>query len=192
MVLSAINNLRSLVSRHALVCIGDMFKYIGKLIEPHLDEILLKVLKKYNESSNFLEKELDRAMSLMLLNVSETRAVGVLLLSVNNKSAAIRVKIAFFLANLIDILVCFVIFSPMLSLQHSNTYSLSPRVRACGLCEKLTGFSQLWFNLYRRAQGKEGHKEGERSSYCISLTRKNSKKSLGGVTKAYNVSAATF
>lgn len=66
---------------------------------------MLKILKKYNESNNFLEKELDRAMSLMLLNVSEARAVGVLLMSAPNKSAIVRCKVAFFLANLVDILV---------------------------------------------------------------------------------------
>lgn len=104
-MLGATNNLRSLVSRHALVCIGDLFKHVGKHIEPHLDEIMLKILKKYNESNNFLEKELDRAMGLMLLNVSEARAVGVLLMSASNKSGQVRCKVAFFLANLVDILV---------------------------------------------------------------------------------------
>lgn len=105
-VLTASNNLRSLVSRHALVSIGDLFKHLGKYTEPHLDEIMLKILKKYNESNNFLEKELDRAMGLMLLNVSEARAVGVLLVSSGNKAAPVRCKVAFFLANLVDILVC--------------------------------------------------------------------------------------
>jgi hypothetical protein len=59
----------------------------------------------YNEPNNFLEKELDRAMGLMLLNVSEARAVGVLLMSASNKSGPVRCKVAFFLANLVDILV---------------------------------------------------------------------------------------
>lgn len=101
------------------MCIGDLFKYVGKHMEPHLDEVLLKVLKKYNESNNFLEKELDRAMGLMLLNVSEPRAVGVLLLSVTNKSSAVRVKIAFFLANLVDILVCCTHSLPMTIIKSS-------------------------------------------------------------------------
>ena len=60
------------------------------------------MIKKYNESNSFIEKELDRAMSLMLDNVSESRSLAVLLQVSNHKSATVRAKVAFFISALLQ------------------------------------------------------------------------------------------
>jgi hypothetical protein len=85
-VLECVENLRSMVGRNAVLCIGDMFHYTAKSMESELDSIvntyssfdfetsvqLPKLVKKYGESKIF-ETDIDKVFTALVLHVNSQK-----------------------------------------------------------------------------------------------------------------------
>ncbi|KAM6074235.1 TOG array regulator of axonemal microtubules protein 1 isoform 1-T1 [Chlamydotis macqueenii] len=74
-VAQEVKNLRSGVSRAAVVCLGDLFTYLKKSMDQELDNTVNVLLHKAGESNTFIREEVDKALKAMVNNVTPARAL---------------------------------------------------------------------------------------------------------------------
>uniref|UniRef100_A0A8B9FB00 TOG array regulator of axonemal microtubules 1 n=1 Tax=Amazona collaria TaxID=241587 RepID=A0A8B9FB00_9PSIT len=74
-VAQEVKNLRSGVSRAAVVCLGDLFTYLKKSMDQELDYTVKILLHKAGESNTFIREEIDKALKAMVNNVTPARAL---------------------------------------------------------------------------------------------------------------------
>ncbi|XP_065492726.1 TOG array regulator of axonemal microtubules protein 1-like isoform X3 [Caloenas nicobarica] len=74
-VAEEVKNLRSGVSRAAVVCLGDLFTYLKKSMDQELDNTVKVLLHKAGESNTFIREEVDKALKAMVTNVTPARAL---------------------------------------------------------------------------------------------------------------------
>ncbi|XP_041132072.1 TOG array regulator of axonemal microtubules protein 1-like isoform X2 [Polyodon spathula] len=73
-----VKNLRSGVSRVAVLCLGDMFTHL-KTMEQELDGTVRVLLHKAGESNTFIREDVDKALGAMVSNVTPARALCALI-----------------------------------------------------------------------------------------------------------------
>uniref|UniRef100_H0VTG8 TOG array regulator of axonemal microtubules 1 n=1 Tax=Cavia porcellus TaxID=10141 RepID=H0VTG8_CAVPO len=78
-VVQEVKNLRSGVSRAAVVCLSDLFTYLKKSMDQELDATVKVLLHKAGESNTFIREDVDRALRAMVNNVTPARAVTALI-----------------------------------------------------------------------------------------------------------------
>ncbi|XP_043411994.1 TOG array regulator of axonemal microtubules protein 1 isoform X2 [Prionailurus bengalensis] len=78
-VVQEVKNLRSGVSRAAVVCLSDLFTYLKKSMDQELDATVKVLLHKAGESNTFIREDVDKALRAMVSNVTPTRAVVALI-----------------------------------------------------------------------------------------------------------------
>uniref|UniRef100_H0WLX8 TOG array regulator of axonemal microtubules protein 1 n=1 Tax=Otolemur garnettii TaxID=30611 RepID=H0WLX8_OTOGA len=74
-VVQEVKNLRSGVSRAAVVCLSDLFTYLKKNMDQELDTTVKVLLHKAGESNTFIREDVDRALRAMANSVTPARAV---------------------------------------------------------------------------------------------------------------------
>ncbi|XP_012311712.2 TOG array regulator of axonemal microtubules protein 1 isoform X2 [Aotus nancymaae] len=74
-VVQEVKNLRSGVSRAAVVCLSDLFTYLKKSMDQELDTTVKVLLHKAGESNTFIREDVDKALRAMVNNVTPARAV---------------------------------------------------------------------------------------------------------------------
>ncbi|KFO10442.1 Protein FAM179B, partial [Balearica regulorum gibbericeps] len=74
-VAQEVKNLRSGVSRAAVVCLGDLFTYLKKSMDQEVDNTVKVLLHKAGESNTFIREEVDKALKAMVNNVTPARAL---------------------------------------------------------------------------------------------------------------------
>ncbi|KFV73321.1 Protein FAM179B, partial [Struthio camelus australis] len=74
-VAQEVKNLRSGVSRAAVVCLGDLFTYLKKNMDQELDNTVKVLLHKAGESNTFIREDVDKALKAMVNNVTPARAL---------------------------------------------------------------------------------------------------------------------
>ncbi|XP_027272295.1 TOG array regulator of axonemal microtubules protein 1 isoform X5 [Cricetulus griseus] len=74
-VVQEVKNLRSGVSRAAVVCLSDLFTYLKKSMDQELDTAVRALLHKAGESNTFIREDVDKALRAMVNNVTPARAV---------------------------------------------------------------------------------------------------------------------
>ncbi|XP_071282124.1 TOG array regulator of axonemal microtubules protein 1 isoform X7 [Agelaius tricolor] len=74
-VAQEVKNLRSGVSRAAVVCLGDLFTHLKKSMDQELDNAVKVLLHKAGESNTFIREEVDKALKAMVNNVTPARAL---------------------------------------------------------------------------------------------------------------------
>ncbi|XP_053140412.1 TOG array regulator of axonemal microtubules protein 1 isoform X2 [Hemicordylus capensis] len=78
-VVQEVKNLRSVVSRAAVVCLGDLFNYLKKSMDQELDNTVKVLLHKTGESNTFIREDVDKALKAMVNNVTPARALSSLI-----------------------------------------------------------------------------------------------------------------
>uniref|UniRef100_A0A673T5D7 TOG array regulator of axonemal microtubules protein 1 n=1 Tax=Suricata suricatta TaxID=37032 RepID=A0A673T5D7_SURSU len=78
-VVQEVKNLRSGVSRAAVVCLSDLFMYLKKSMDQELDTTVKVLLHKAGESNTFIREDVDKALRAMVSNVTPARAVVALI-----------------------------------------------------------------------------------------------------------------
>nr|XP_045010973.1 TOG array regulator of axonemal microtubules protein 1 isoform X2 [Jaculus jaculus] len=73
-VIQEVKNLRSGVSRAAVVCLSDLFTYLKKGMDQELDMTVRVLLHKAGESNTFIREDVDKALRSMVNNVTPARA----------------------------------------------------------------------------------------------------------------------
>lgn len=74
-VVQEVKNLRSGVSRAAVVCLSDLFTHLKKNMDQELDNTVKVLLQKSGESNTFIREDVDKALRAMITNVTPARAV---------------------------------------------------------------------------------------------------------------------
>ncbi|XP_045865141.1 TOG array regulator of axonemal microtubules protein 1 isoform X7 [Meles meles] len=74
-VVQEVKNLRSGVSRAAVVCLSDLFTYLKKNMDQELDTTVKVLLHKAGESNTFIREDVDKALRAMVSNVTPARAI---------------------------------------------------------------------------------------------------------------------
>uniref|UniRef100_A0A8C8SF36 TOG array regulator of axonemal microtubules 1 n=1 Tax=Pelusios castaneus TaxID=367368 RepID=A0A8C8SF36_9SAUR len=74
-VVQEVKNLRSGVSRAAVVCLGDLFTYLKKSMDQELENTVKVLLHKAGESNTFIREDVDKALKAMVNNVTPARAL---------------------------------------------------------------------------------------------------------------------
>uniref|UniRef100_A0A8D0GG83 TOG array regulator of axonemal microtubules 1 n=1 Tax=Sphenodon punctatus TaxID=8508 RepID=A0A8D0GG83_SPHPU len=75
LVVQEVKNLRSGVSRAAVVCLGDLFTYLKRGMDQELDNTVKVLLHKSGESNTFIREDVDKALKAMANNVTPARAL---------------------------------------------------------------------------------------------------------------------
>ncbi|XP_066480524.1 TOG array regulator of axonemal microtubules protein 1 [Tiliqua scincoides] len=78
-VVQEVKNLRSVVSRAAVICLGDLFNYLKKNMDQELDNTVKVLLHKAGESNTFIREDVDKALKAMVNNVTSARALSSLI-----------------------------------------------------------------------------------------------------------------
>ncbi|RKO88966.1 armadillo-type protein [Blyttiomyces helicus] len=100
-VVGMVQNLRSTVSKLAIVCLQVMYAQLGKAMDADLDATVGCLLKKIGEGNGFIVEAAERALMTMAANVSPTRAVASLVVAAENRNAAVRTMVATLLCKVI-------------------------------------------------------------------------------------------
>jgi hypothetical protein len=95
-LITQVHNLRSSVAKIAISCFNDMFIQFKKLMDNDLDLTANAILKKIGESG-FLVDEAIKCLSSMIENVTNTRAIMVLINNSDHKNPAIRLRVSILL-----------------------------------------------------------------------------------------------
>ncbi|XP_075387137.1 TOG array regulator of axonemal microtubules protein 1 isoform X2 [Tenrec ecaudatus] len=74
-VVQEVKNLRSGVSRAAVVCLSDLFTCLKKNMDQELDATVKVLLHKAGESNTFIREDVDKALRAMVNNVTPARAI---------------------------------------------------------------------------------------------------------------------
>lgn len=102
-VVKEVKNLRSQVSRLAIVCFGDMFTRLKKGMDADLDIVARQLLSKAGETNNFIRDELDQALTSMVEEVTAQRSLFALIAGGGtHKNVAVRKTTAQFLVKLVE------------------------------------------------------------------------------------------
>ncbi|XP_030070267.1 TOG array regulator of axonemal microtubules protein 1 isoform X1 [Microcaecilia unicolor] len=78
-VIQEVKNLRSGVSRAAVVCLGDMFMHLKKNMDQELDNTVKVLLHKASESNTFIREDVDKTLNAMVQNVTPGRTLCALI-----------------------------------------------------------------------------------------------------------------
>ena len=98
------DSLRSALAKNAVVCFRELFIHFGHKMEADLDLIVPVLIKKAGESNGFICEEANKALSSMVNNVSEARAISALLGSASHRNPAARAKAAAHLAKALELM----------------------------------------------------------------------------------------
>ncbi|XP_060604463.1 TOG array regulator of axonemal microtubules protein 1-like isoform X2 [Ruditapes philippinarum] len=102
-ILGEIKNLRSQVSRLAIVCMGDLFVYLTKHMDTDLDMVVRGLLAKNGESNGFIREDSERALQAMVEAVTPQRALIALIAGgATHKNISVRRTTARFLVNIVQ------------------------------------------------------------------------------------------
>lgn len=94
-VLDASSNLRSSVAKNALLAIHDLVIGMGNCLDPELDGIIPKLLKRASESSSgFLGEEANRALAAMCAHCSPSKVLASLIAASSSRAPAVRSRAA--------------------------------------------------------------------------------------------------
>ena len=93
-VLKAIDNLRSAVSKNAILTLSDMWRGMGRSMDPELITVVPVLLKRFSEINGFLIEVADDAISVLITHATDTRVLAAFMASAGNKLPALREKSA--------------------------------------------------------------------------------------------------
>ncbi len=93
------DNLRSQVSKNALLCLGDMWKGMGKALDPELKVVAPAVIKKSADKVEFIREAAELAIKDIIAGGSDSKVIAAFLICMGPgtpglKNSFLRAKIA--------------------------------------------------------------------------------------------------
>lgn len=125
-IVECVQSLRSQVAKNGLMCVRDMFEYLGSMMDNEIETLAVHILKRATDTNSFVKQQADAALSNMVCRCSTSRVLSQLLSHRSHKSSAIRAKAAHGLR----------ILAEHVSFDRSddNERNLEKLVRAAGSC----------------------------------------------------------
>ncbi|CAD8204105.1 unnamed protein product [Paramecium pentaurelia] len=97
-----IENLRSGVSKNALISLQELSDIYKKDLDFIMDQALQKLIKKAIDLNTFISEEVRKATISLLQNCTESKSISLIAQVYQSKSIAIKVNICYGLNNLLD------------------------------------------------------------------------------------------
>ncbi|XP_076464551.1 TOG array regulator of axonemal microtubules protein 1-like isoform X2 [Babylonia areolata] len=102
-IVNEVKNLRSQVSRLAIVCLGSMFATLKKAMDPDLDIVTKQLLAKAGESNNFIRDDVEQSLGSMVSGATPQRSLLALISGgATHKNVAVRRTTAQFLVEVVE------------------------------------------------------------------------------------------
>ncbi len=79
-VINQADNLRSQVCKNALLCLGDMWKGMGKVLDPELQEVAPTVIKKFADKVEFIREAAELAIRDIISGGSDRKVIAAFLM----------------------------------------------------------------------------------------------------------------
>jgi hypothetical protein len=92
-LMEAVDNLRSAVSKNAVISFRDLFNQLEKLMDPELDKVLPFLIKKV-VGSGFIAEEIETAVDAAIARCTMQRVLSALILSYQHKNPMVRAHTA--------------------------------------------------------------------------------------------------
>ncbi|XP_031436051.1 TOG array regulator of axonemal microtubules protein 1 [Clupea harengus] len=89
-LIQEVKNLRSGVSRVALVTVGELFSQLQRGMDQELDVVARALLNKASESNAFIRQDVDAALDSMVQHCTLTRTMNALLTGVSHLNSVVR------------------------------------------------------------------------------------------------------
>lgn len=94
-ILKHIDSLRSNVSKNALIALNEICQTIKKGLDSEVDTILLRLIKKSNDTSQFISEEVRKCLVSLSQNCSDTKVIPVLSSLNNQKANSAKINICY-------------------------------------------------------------------------------------------------
>lgn len=96
------DNLRSSVSKGAVMCFTEILRALGKSMDAEADFVAESLLKKTGESNKFIADEAQLSLEALITGVSAQRALAALLKNAAHKNSVVRLQVSKFLKLLLS------------------------------------------------------------------------------------------
>lgn len=63
-----LESLRSSLTKNILMCVGDLFRFLKRCMEPYLEKVMKALLKKAGDTNSFISEEADLAIEAICCN----------------------------------------------------------------------------------------------------------------------------
>ncbi|XP_033734245.1 TOG array regulator of axonemal microtubules protein 1-like isoform X1 [Pecten maximus] len=102
-MLNEVKNLRSQVSRSAIVCIADLYAYLRKGLDSEVDITAKVLLAKNGESNGFIREDVEKALATMVESITPQRSLLALIAGgATHKNPQVRKTTSYFVVDLVD------------------------------------------------------------------------------------------
>ncbi|XP_069117055.1 TOG array regulator of axonemal microtubules protein 1-like isoform X2 [Argopecten irradians] len=102
-MLNEVKNLRSQVSRSAIVCIGDLYSCLRKGMDAEVDITAKVLLAKNGESNGFIREDVEKALAVMVDSITPQRSLLALIAGgATHKNPQVRKTTSYFVVDLVD------------------------------------------------------------------------------------------
>eukprot|EP01034_Spumella_vulgaris_P022814 gene22813-28984_t len=102
LIMKQVDNLRSSLAKNALITLGDLFCGLGRQMDPEATSLIVNLLKRSSDSSNFISESADAVLTLMVQHLSPLRCLLALTNHADHKNPITRAKVAQFLYLLVS------------------------------------------------------------------------------------------
>ncbi|XP_041960509.1 uncharacterized protein LOC121719151 [Alosa sapidissima] len=100
-----VKNLRSMVSRVAMVTLAHLHAHLGRAMDAEAEGTAQTLLPKAGEASGFIREDMELALGYMVLNVTPSRSMNALInTGLRHRNAAVRKTTAQFLERLAEVM----------------------------------------------------------------------------------------
>lgn len=91
-IMKLVESLRSNLSKNAVITLNEISNKLKKMLDPELDSIFAKLIKKTLDTNSFISEEVKKSLASVCSNCNEGRVVT--LLTNSHTSRAIPIKLA--------------------------------------------------------------------------------------------------
>ena len=89
-VLSLVENLRSSVSKNALLCLNELIILLGRQVDSEIDIIFDRVIKKATDTNIFISAEVQKVMATISTTATSSKIFDKISQSKDNKCIPIK------------------------------------------------------------------------------------------------------
>ena len=101
-ILKAVESLRSNVAKNALITLNEMSQVLKKQLDAEADTVLLRLIKKGNDSNNFIADEVKKTITAIAQNCSDIKMIPCLASLTNHKAIPAKINICLCLEAIIQ------------------------------------------------------------------------------------------
>ena len=89
-ILALIESLRSSVSKNALICLTDVILALGKQVDPEMEVILEKLMKKSADTNIFISSEVQKCLKTLSITATPSKVLEKLSIYKDSKNFPIK------------------------------------------------------------------------------------------------------